>query len=255
VLREIKTHRFGSACLDVSTAGRQFLLGAADQFAACHDLASGDATRRLSAGLNGEKAHLGMVVDVAFLPDGQRALTAARPNGSVHLMRRHTVIHGDAAIRLWDLGTGKPLRALDRRFGVSALAVHPAGDRVYVIDDIGNQAWGKFGCLDLNTWTYRELFTDPYSTDSWVSALALAPGGKWAVLGTSLGRLFVFDLQNEQWTVGLTLNAEAWTVWGSDDQWDVYQGQDLAQMPFAPEKRKRGLWAEIAAKLAADAAR
>jgi len=251
VLREIKTHRFGSVCLDFSADGEHVLLGAADQFSACHDWASGDVTRRLSAGLNGEKAHLGMVVDVAFLPNGKRALTAARPTGSVHLMRKHTVIHGDAAVRLWDLATGKPLRALDRRYGVSALAVHPAADRVYVIDAVGNQAWGKLGCLDLLTWTYRELFTDPISKDSWVSALALAPGGKWAVLGTSKGRMFVFDLQQEQWKVALSLNAETWTVEGPE-HWDAAHE---TRPSGGTKARKRGLWTEIAAQLAADAAR
>jgi len=247
---EFETHEFGLVRLDVSPDGKRLVTGSSDQLAAYWDLETGERLARLVSGVKGIKAHLGMVMDIKFMPDGQRAVTAALQDGAANLARVHATPDGDDILRVWDLKRGAPEFAYRERFGAWALAVHPEKELIYVVKSYTAFPFGRLREVDLKTGRREEFPLGPNLPDEGFSALALAAGPSWLVAGTSQGRLYFLDLNERTWLGALALLPEGWAARAPDGHFDLdplWEGSrgKTAKPSWPEEKRRAGLGPEI----------
>jgi RNA polymerase sigma factor (sigma-70 family) len=182
VLNEQPGHRSLLSAVAVVDAGRTALTGASDRTICRWDLTTGKQLgQRTFDSLKG--FHV-----IGFAPDGWRAVA------SWHIERAGGV---GAAAGLVDIGTGKVLAELTKSY-VFPLAWLPDGSLIVAEDRRSDRAIH----FDRNG---RKLRTFKAGEDRQVSAVAVAPDGKWLVLAgegahdgrfrSSRGWVSLFDVQ------------------------------------------------------------
>ncbi len=144
---------------DVQAALEQRLTSAAESCVVSSDAASDSPVRRVRERVR-LLGHTDQVTGVAFLPDGQRCLSASY----------------DATLRLWDLGTGRELRRFvghaDR---VLAIAVNSDGRLA-----LSGACDGRLRLWDLERGREARCFPEH---KRWVMSVAFSPDGRLALSG------------------------------------------------------------------------
>jgi WD40 repeat protein len=196
-------------CALFAPDGKTLVTGGADGVIRCWEVPSGREVRRL-------QGHTGWVIALALSPDGRMLASGGGP--------------WDCSLRLWDLGSGKKLRLLERKDqgDVAFLAFAPDGKTLYAARDREIGVWEVPAGRRLRT--FRPLADHAYA----FSGLSLSPDGRtlavtncdcdgrkrFAVLDNPRGTLRLLDAHT-----GRVLRREAW------------EQKPLGPLAYAPDGR------------------
>jgi WD40 repeat protein len=104
--------------------------------------------------------HLQKVSFVAFLPDGERAVSADL----------------DGVMRIWDIAAGKPIRMINLKGGVTSGALSPDGKRIlFGVGDGTLQLWDIASSEVVRTFQGKQLAS--------IISMAFSPDGAYALSG------------------------------------------------------------------------
>ena len=191
--------------------------------------------------------HSAPILGVAFSRDAKLVLSGS--GGFADEDGRFSVL-SDNSLRLWDAGTGQPLKRLRGfRNGIAAVAFSPDGKLALVASagKVSNRTWTPGGDYDLRLWDLdreRELrVLEGHRGD--VLCLAFSSDGRLALSGGRDKIVRLWDVQTGQETQRLvghtdTVNSVAFTPDGrhalsaSSDQtvrlWELDRGTEVRQL-------------------------
>jgi WD40 repeat protein len=180
-----KLHRFSGRCVAFSPDGKRLAVGgfAHDRpgsnrgLVVVHDLAKGNGNGKEACRLEG---HLSYVMCVAFSPDGKQLASGSQGMRLEGKGQRENEVN---TIRLWDLTSGKPLRAFGgNQLSIGSLAFSPDGRTLAAAGWTDGGSTEDVLCLwDVATGVQRRRLKGHSQP---VASVAFAPDGRRIVSGS-----------------------------------------------------------------------
>ena len=227
-LRTLEGHRGSVTCVSLSPGRRYVVSGSSDKTLRVWDIETGRCLRIL-------KGHTYGVMNVSISPDGRHAIS-----GSLEEYE-NLLANGDHALHVWDIQSGKCLRALEGHSGqVNSVRISPDGRcMISGSNDMTLRVW------DLETGCCMHTLTGHGSA---VETVFMSPDGRRAVSGSHDNTLRVWDLDTGHClhiieghsglvtSIGVSPDGR-YVVSGSGDKslgvWDLETGQCLAFCPIS----------------------
>ena len=218
--RSWPAHNYGISSLTFDASGRYLISSADDQHIRRWDLQTG-RNNEFQRSPGREKAHRGMVKTVVLLGDGTQALSGAYWEGGSY-KDYHSVAPPDHVLRLWNVGTGVPIRSFPLTYGIRC-CMQVLND--HLVAFLKATAWDErlvFQVFNLDTGQVEHEAT-PTMGESF-DAMGMHPNATRFLIGIGGGQYLLWDLTSGKSVAQLLSVDEGWAVFASDGRADFSEG-------------------------------